>query len=336
MKKIMLGMLSIALLAGCSNDELLDAPQLGENRAIAFTNAFVDKPVKAGQEITTANLTDFSVFGYMRKDGTETPVKIFDNEVVTKQSDGTWAYANTQYWGTEKDYLFFAVGPYTTRNWQYVENRTNPELSTITFNNDGNNDLVMEKYILMQGFDPKTQGAVPLTFDHLLSRVKFAFTNSMDNALTTLQVVDVKVEDVRAKGIYNLQSETATPKVEPYWTNDGTTIPVVFGLTDKISRNDTKQTQYMYYIPTKDVAYTLSFSIQVYQSDVLSSTFPHTVTVPVMEYLPGHSYMFTADINAKNINPDDELHPIKFTVVKVEDWAADENKTITLPENNNP
>lgn len=50
----------------------------------------------------------------------------------------------------------------------------------------------------------------------------------------------------------------------------------------------------------------------------------------------GFSYVFNAELTAKNIDPDGELYPIEFTVTKVEDWEDFAGETVTIPETTTP
>jgi len=89
-------------------------------------------------------------------------------------------------------------------------------------------------------------------------------------------------------------------------------------------------------IPQKK-AYTLSFKVVMYQGAVEAATYTHTgVEMPEVEMAAGFSYVFNAELTAKNIDPDGELYPIEFTVTKVEDWEDFAGETVTIPETTTP
>ncbi len=336
MKKVLFSMLAVGLLTACSNEELVDAPK-GQptDVPIAFAEAFVNKPVRAAQEVSNSTLGDFSVFGYQRitDDDAIPPITIFRNEVVSK-SGSDWTYSNTQYWGSGKDYLFHAIAPYTQRNWEYVYDMTSmtkPQSEAyIKMTNTGEHDLIFATAIVYDVV-PESQAEVNLEFTHLMSRVKFRFTNGMSNELTTLQVKDIKITNSYSVGIAQLNAATGTTPNLPTWRDITGSLETTFSQPDAIAKDVSKESSWQYLFPMTAKSYTLQFTVNVYQSGVLSSTFNHTVSLPSTDYEINHSYVFTATLNADNINPDGALKPIKFKVDAF-DWEADTDIPVTLPE----
>ena len=116
---------------------------------------------------------------------------IFTGEAVTKGADNAWTYINTQYWTAGKEYWFSAIALTTDAQWTYAVN-SKVEGGIITFENgDGTQDLLYAYSGKVSCTTPAEQGAVSFTFNHLLSRVKFNFTNSMGNDNITLKVTEV-------------------------------------------------------------------------------------------------------------------------------------------------
>lgn len=99
MKKLLfISLVATAMLAGCSNDEMVETTQSG---AIRF-DGFVNKSTRGvADDITTASISNFSVYGFM----TDATGQIFTGEAVTKGADNAWTYINTQYWTAGKGVL---------------------------------------------------------------------------------------------------------------------------------------------------------------------------------------------------------------------------------------
>ena len=103
----MLGV-AVAALASCTQNEVLE---VSNEKAISF-DSFVEKGARATADITKKNLTDFWVFGdkYVLGQTTEDyEDRLFDNELVSKGTDGAWTYASPiRYWQSNKTYRFAA------------------------------------------------------------------------------------------------------------------------------------------------------------------------------------------------------------------------------------
>ena len=330
MKKLLfISLVATAMLAGCSNDEMVETTQSG---AIRF-DGFVNKSTRGvADDITTASISNFSVYGFM----TDATGQIFTGEAVTKGADNAWTYINTQYWTAGKEYWFSAIAPTTDAQWTYAVN-SKVEGGIITFENgDGTQDLLYAYSGKVSCTTPAEQGAVSFTFNHLLSHVKFNFTNSMGNDNITLKVTEVKITDADNKATCDVSAATKT------WTpaTDNVAGDLAFGsvlATDaKIANAGSSATDHKYMIPQKK-AYTLSFKVVMYQGAVEAATYTHTgVEMPEVEMAAGFSYVFNAELTAKNIDPDGELYPIEFTVTKVEDWEDFAGETVTIPETTTP
>lgn len=336
MKKLFfIGLAATAMLVSCNNDETVEMVQ---SKAIQF-DGFVNKSTRGeADDITNATISNFSVYGFVTSVGGQ----IFTNETVTGSgtgNDGSWSYTNTQYWTAGKDYYFSAIAPATNAQWTYDVNGT-VEGGIITFTNgDGKQDLLYAYSGKIT--TPETLTAQPnkvgFTFNHLLARVKFNFTNGMKNDNTKLVVRDVKITDANNKATCNVANEGKT------WTlaNDNAAGELAFDAVPnaetQIAKDASIATDHKYMIPQKQ-GYKLSFVVDMYQGSELMNSFTHTdVTVPETDMLAGNSYMFTAALTPENIGGDDDekLYPIEFTVTTVNDWSDDwEEGTVTVPDAN--
>lgn len=320
-KMFFAGCIAVMMVVSCSVD---DTAQTAERGTIGF-NTFVNKSTRgASDDITTANITNFGVYGFI----TDATGLLFNNETVTG-SGGSWTYTNTQYWTAGATYWFSAIAPTTSPNWTYDTNNTTAG-GVITFTNaDGKQDLLYAYSGEITCSDPVTQSAVPFTFDHLLARVKFSFTNAMGNENTTLVVKDVTITDADTKATCNVSAAQASRA----WTlaADNTTGSLVFGdvlsADAAIANNETSATDHLYMIP-QNKTYKLSFTVSMLQGDVEVDSWTHEdVVVPAVDMQSGYSYVFSAELNPNNVDPEEELKPIEFTVTAVTEWQEFEAAT---------
>ena len=335
MKKLfMIGLAATAMLASCSNDETTGKAVNGNT--IKF-DGFVNKSVKgAANDLNNTTFTSFQVWGLMSKgDQTGTP---FVGTTVTK-SGPEWTYNGNVYWENGYNYSFVAIAPAGFGTFNAPS--TVGEYGTIDFENgEGTTDLIYDvdgKYatspVTTEGQCP---GPINLTFNHLLSRVKFAFENAMDDG-STINVTAVTITNANTKATATL-GETAT------WAPaaDDSTASLAFGtviLDDTAyAAGVTKATDHKYMIPatSADQKYTVTFTVTRNHSGV-TDQYDHEVELPVVAMEPGKSYQFVAELNAKNItggDPDDpdnpQLCPIQFTAT-VSNWDGFNETELVLP-----
>ena len=328
MKKVFLmAVAAVAMLASCSNDETTGKAVNGNT--IKF-DGFVNKSVKgAANDLNSTTFTSFQVWGLMSKgDQTGTP---FVGTTVTK-SGSEWTYNGNVYWENGYNYSFVAIAPAGFGTFNAPS--TVGEYGTIDFENgEGTTDLIYDIDGTHATSPVSTEGQCPdpinLTFNHLLSRVKFAFENAMDDG-STINVTAVTITNANTKATATL-GETATWALAA----DNSTARLAFGnviLDDPATdyaTGVTKATDHKYMIPATSAGqkYTVTFTVTRNHSGV-TDLYNHEVELPVVTMEPGKSYQFVADLNAQNItggDPDDpnnpELCPIKFTA-EVDEWDA--------------
>ena len=324
-KTLILASVCAAMLASCDKTETVEAP---EAKAISFANIFVDKSTRA-TDLTNENIADFGVYGFIDNVGGA----LFTNEKVYGSGTGDsadWKYDNTQYWTAGKDYWFSAIAPHTDAKWTYDANN-NVEGGIITFENDGTQDLLYAYSGKVACNDPATQGKVAFTFNHLLSRVKFNFTNAMGNDNTTIKVTAVTITNANTKATCDVSAATKT------WTSAAdNTDAFEFGNVTAddavIANGKSSDTDHLYLIPQYQ-SYELTFSVEVFQGDVMTGSSEKTVELPTVDMRAGNSYVFTAELNPDNVL-DEKLYPIEFTVTEVTEWEEDfTDITVTLPGN---
>lgn len=336
MKKIFIAVLAVAALASCATDEIVSTPK---GAAIGFDEAFVDNSTRAN-DLNKANLEGFNVYGTVTK---ATTGIIFDGTLVSKsvtngELSSSYKYEGTQYWIPSAAYYFVALAPATPdAEWSYdYGTDDNAYSGEITFNNgegdaNANQDLIFASATRSTGDTIDANiAAVSFTFEHILSRIKFTFTNGFDASNN----ITLKVTDVILNGLYPTGKVAVADGQVGTWSVEGATFNKAFGdavySTDNImGANNSATTEHFYVIPT-NVTYTVTFKVTLYQAGVEIDTYNRQAEVAI-DAQKGYSYEVKATLTAKNVSDEDAaLEPIEFDVNEVNGW---ENFTeVTVPE----
>lgn len=326
MKKLFIGALALTMFTACSQDEIVEQQQLSS--AITFDGAFVDNATRAAADpsITTTSIDAFDVWGYVNS----TAGVVFDQQRVTASGEGeskTWSYSPLQYWLPGNKYYFGALAPVVDNNWTLDDSQANKNgVGVVSFKNvDGTEDLLYAATIVDTKDMPVggDMDPVELTFSHLLSKVKFSFTNGFAAPNYTITVSNIKMT-VPAEATINLA-------VENWWDNDDwklkegtTTTELNFGNMETSSLQVTQKTECQYErltIPTAaSQEYVVTFDVELFSGtvSVFKNTLSTTITGAALEM--GKAYNFHATLDETNI-AGDVLKPIEFTVVEVKEWV---------------
>ncbi|MBQ2858306.1 MAG: fimbrillin family protein [Bacteroidaceae bacterium] len=332
MKKLFIAALALTAFTACSQDELVEQQQL--SNAIAFDGAFVENATRAAVDpsTTTASITAFDVWGFMDEAGGD----VFNQERVTK-SNGTWSYQNLQYWLPNHTYYFAALSPvdnqYVTVTEATTTEKLQKGLGTVAFTNyDGTIDLIYaaetattndNNYLSM----PK----VALTFNHLLSKVKFTFKNGFVNDNNTMTIKTIKMV---APGGASIDLATDDWWTSPdKWIKSSSKTTLNFGDVnggEKINAGASSDcANERLTIPANaEQKYTVTFDVVLYSGTVEAYTRQITTTVEGVALEMGKAYNFVTTLDATNI-AEDALKPIEFEVTEVKEWVIVENKDLT-------
>lgn len=325
MKKLFFSALAIASLVACSKDELVSQPK---PMTISFEQAFIENATRVetaeDPSITTATIDGFDVWGFMD----EPAGTVFVNQDVTRTDaeTGAWTYNPLQYWLPNHTYYFGALAPMNSANWELdTTNASTFGAGVVSFTNvDGTEDLLYAATTastkgmeIGQDMEP-----VQLTFNHLLSKVKFSFTNGFTSDNAKIVVKNVKMVVPKAATI-NLAQEDwwSTNKWENYSKE---TFALEFGdvndVNSKLAMGLKEEAAYeRLTIPTDAHDYAISFDVELYMGDVLALESTKSTSVNVALEI-GKAYNFCTVLDASNI-ADDELQPIVFDVVEVKEWV---------------
>lgn len=313
MKKnlFLIGLAAIGMLfTSCSNDETVEVAK--NQNGIQF-KSFVNNSTRA-TDLTTNNLADFQVWGIMKKDNQIG--KPFVGTQVNK-AGGAWSYGTPVYWEKGYQYSFVAVAP--SGVFEMVEAPANyQDYGKVKFNNGrGDTDLLWafnDKGLVTWEGDV-CPAAVDLTFNHMLSRVRFNFVNAMDDG-SLLTVKDVTITNACTDGTVQLIADNAGLE----WAAEGGAALLFDDAAETGFAQDAScTTGHKYMIPTTK-AYNVTFVVERAHNGVVD-TYNHTVALTEMEMESGKSYQFKAEFTAQNINPDGALCPIVFTA-DVNEWDA--------------
>ena len=332
MKKLFISALAIASLVACSKDELVKQQSPA---AIGFAGAFVENATRSSDPSTkTADLTAFKVWAFMD----ETDGTVFEDQEVTKNGDA-WTYSPLQYRTPGHTYYFGALAPMNSENWVLdTANANKLGAGVVSFTNvDGTEDLLYAATSVTTDDDINKQPeSVNLTFNHLLSKVKFSFTNSFpaDNYWITVSNIQMTAP---AAGTIDLA-------VENWWDNDDwqltqDEVTLAFGdmEVEKLGKGARTASAYeRLTIPASaDQEYVVTFDVELFVGkdsktavSALKNTLTTTITGAALEM--GKAYNFHAELNAGNIaggdgkdEDDTLLTPIVFEVAEVKGWVVD-------------
>ena len=327
MKKLFVGVLAIASMVACMNEETV---RVQDPAAIGFEANWVENATRANEAVdpstTTESLTGFKVWGFMDSvDG-----KVFEGEEVTG-SKGNFTYNNIAYWLPGHTYYFAALAP-IGGNWTLnTKAANNYGAGVVSFTNEnGTEDLLYAANVESAPAlgEAKT---VNFTFSHLLSKVKFTFTNGFTNENMSIDVKNVRIVNAPAAGTIDLA-------VENWWDNNGDwalcanadvekTVELAFGdACDKTAMGETQvaANERLTIPASSDYEYEVKFEVALYMGGVEAYKGTKTSKVSGVALEMGKAYNFSATLNASNFTEEGkELMPIEFDVVEVKDWVEE-------------
>ena len=307
-------------LTACNSDETVE---MAKGNAIGF-KTFVNNSTRAATDVTTESLDAFKVWGLMKK-GEQTGTPFVAKEVT--KANGAWSYAPPVYWEKGYAYSFVALAP--NNAYTFTAPSVINTWGSLTFENgNGKKDLIYAAAKQETVAGNGCPAAVNMTFNHMLSRVRFQFENGMADG-SVLTVSNVKITDAYTSGTATLAEQLA----DLSWTPGQGTGALEFGNAAAMEKDAKEATGHKYMIPATK-AYKLSFTVTRVHHGV-TDVYNHNVTLPETAMTQGLSYQFVAKFTAENINPDEVLCPIQFTatVAKWEDFT-DKSFNVKTATNN--
>jgi hypothetical protein len=335
MRKTIIAIMSLVAMVACTNDITVmeQAPS-----AISFENSFVENKTRAAVDpsITTATIDAFDVWGFMD----DPNGLMFDAQRVTKGETG-WTYSPLQFWAEDHNYYFYAVAPVNNANIVVNKDLNIQGLGTIDFTNtDGTVDLLYaEKQESTYDENVATNGheSVKFTFAHLLSKIKFTFTNGFPEGTSSLKIEDLKISQAPSKGTVTLNDDNAGRTWAITENNATLNFGHVNGGAALVPNQSEESDVERLTIPADaNVRYQIDFKVTLYTGSNVAMVSNKTVYLENQAFVIGKNYNITATIDQTNI-ADEALKPIEFDVVEVEDWIpGDYNGNLDYDENGNP
>ena len=330
MKKFLFLAIAAAAMTSCSQDEVLEVAQ---KEAIAFNNGFINNATRAiDPSVTNTTVSQFNVWGTVTAEAGTATTAIFANTNVTGTAGTgkTWNTVGvTQYWIEGAKYNF--AGLINAGTTVTTGNDNLP--STVTFTQDytEEKDLLYARSTEIKG---KASGnsAVPMTFDHMLSKVGFKITNNnAANSKYTYKVTNIQITSGLATVGTATISQDASKNNVYTWNNQGTntTTPLAFGAA--VAQNTTAtnaaaeaiaEQASMYsnnehlLIPHTYNELTVAFTLETIVNGQTIKT-NESVTkkaTTAVTFNPGTYYMINIVLSVGE--------PIQFTVTSTETWSS--------------
>ena len=333
MKKLLIISLALVTITSCSKEQTIEQP---DPVSIGFDNIHVDNSTRAN-DLTADNIEDFGVYGFVEALSSNTEGLLFEN-VKVKKEGSDFKYSPVQYWIGNAQYYFAAMAPYTNANWSYTS--TDAQNGTVKFMNNeagANQDLLFaytKPEVTNESITTKP-AKVGFTFSHMLSRVKFSFTNGFETGSNiSLKITGVTITDAQKEGTLSISNGNAGDWSVADNAEEKNVFSINFGdavgdIDNLLDPQENASTEHFYMIPTTDT-YNATFTVALYQAGVLVDTYNRSATIPV-KMLKGFSYNIKATLNASNTSDDGELFPIEFTVIGVNEWdTTDPNVNATV------
>lgn len=300
----MLGLAATAMTS-CTQSEVLE---VAENRAIGF-ESFVGKSTRAVNDLTDeSNFNKFFVYGSY-DNGSSSYVDVYDGEYVSKET-GSWVNEKLQYWVNGKDYKFAA---YSDGNDELTSGVTFTDATGILEIADyvvGTKDLIAVDKVSQTGL-ASSNDKVTLTFNHLLSKVKFTFSTTFGTHLT-VKVAGLTVKQIENKGTWNgTQWTPSDPSVKADKSYDAS------GL---VATSAGKESEECYVLPQSNANLKASFTVTVTDegnNTIAQKTFSDVSLASGSDdkWVNGYAYNYKATITPENMG----ANPIEFNP-SVEAW----------------
>lgn len=331
---------AVAALASCTNEEVVDMPQ---SRAIQF-GTFVNHSTRSSvTETTKDNFNKFFVFGNYGED-TWTPV--YTNVAVNGGTVGdqtTWTPELTAYWQANQKYNFGAYSNGGNKLDNASFDAATQKLTFPSYTPNNSNDLIVAiPETVNSNEDPAANGKVGLSFQHMLSQVKFTFKNT-DSPDYIMKISDIKVDAIKTSE--GSVSYTSNALVFDWKTATGSQGEYNFDELEDIAEDfdETTHSTTCFVIPQNnkqlEVSFTATFSDQAgeIKSNRFKGKLVYTGTTEGTkqdEWTPGFKYNYTVTINGSTVNPDLEDQEIEFQVDAVKEWEEVSNPEEVKPEKN--
>lgn len=194
---------SIGLAAGfvsCSSEKD-DPVATGADNVIRFTAASRQQQDRAS-DITTSNLNQFFVYGYLKSNGSP----YMTNVEVNKTGTNLWEYSPVKYWPSGDALNFYAYAPASM-----LPPGTTP-LDAIHFTNSGMTDFIYAVSPDMKQPVSGSDAQVKFNFRHALSKVTVML--SSDNTKMDVRVNNVTIVGANQYGDFKFPTASTAGNID--------------------------------------------------------------------------------------------------------------------------
>lgn len=315
MKKLFIAVLSMATLASCFQSEF------AVDQAIDF-NTYVGSTTKAiDPSINNDNITEHSFYVWGNTQGdhaTNAPIVPIFEGVEVGYAGGVWAYGveHTKYWIAGNKYNFAAIVNGVVDNTALV----NGLPQTISYTAGTDLDLL---YADAKNIVAKASGneKVAFTFEHLLSKAVFTFTNTTEKK-TGVPANIYKVTDIVISGL----GKSATYDVTTGWGASTYDSAYVVDFGHIVATNETNEdavaievkdeesgkSNYEHLLIPGTHNVTITCKITLYDNGAVVDEIPYSQTINGLTLQKGIAYNFSLKAGLEQT--------IEFAVNPVKDW----------------
>lgn len=315
MKKLFIAVLSMATLASCFQSEVALEQAIDFNTYVGSTTKAIDP------SINNDNIDEYSFYVWGNTQGdhaADAPIVPIFEEVEVDYVGGVWKYGveHTKYWIAGNKYNFAAVVNGEVDNAALVDGLP----QTISYTADGNDKDLL--YADAKNIIAKANGneKVAFTFEHLLSKAVFTFTNTTTPVVAGAPANIYKVTDIKISGL----GKSATYDVTAGWGASTGTYEAEFGhivatgetnegaAAIEVKEQESGKSNYEHLlIPgTHDV--TISCKITLYDNGAVVDEIPYSQTINGLTLQKGTAYNFSLKAGLEQT--------IEFNVNPVNDW----------------
>lgn len=322
-------MLLPCLLTACSDNDEPDGDMRGKH-VIEFSQPFVNHASRA-VGLSKDNLTEFTIYGYVHRPDSY----IFEGETVRKQSDGQWICDRTEYWYPGQTYYFTGIAPVDSKSIQFTPalkgNGTMPGGGSITYNvssSKGQEDLIyaFETVRMPDPLPEEYVKKVEMKFNHLLSKIEFAFYNDLVSPYYFINVNWLQIDNAYSVGTINKAVRNAK------WEPDGAaTTYIGVGAVPYIHTDKPSVSPPVYILPIYHGGMSVMIKTQVFEAkepfgnEGFDITGEQTINVdfPPIDLMEGRAYKIICHLKPSNVEGDaGPLRPISFTIEE-QPWQQD-------------
>lgn len=319
MKKLFIAMFAVAAVTACAKDEAISLNQ----EAIDFGSPFVENSTRATDPSYGGGVNKFTQFQVW---GTANGVAIYAGEdvegtvgsnIVEGKETNVWTCTKKNYWVNGAKYKFAAVA-----NGTVGTPLANGLPATISYTANGTSDL-----IYAENFGTNNEGIVgqpagsnvpvELTFNHLLSKVKFTVTTAMTAEDYRYEVTGINITSAPASGVYTVADKKWDPAAAAGQAFDSITVD---------AENKAVECEYeKLIIPTSTVTVAYKAALQIKNGDKWDTIWAddkttNPVTLNNVTLAAGNAYNFTITLNIGE--------EIKFSVDENPNWTTQPDNSI--------